>query len=97
MENPVLYIEGWHAELTALRRDLHMHPELGFEEHRTAKLVCDRLAAHGIEHHAGIGKTGVVAVIRGRADTARAHRCPARRHGCAADAGGERFRAPVTL
>ena len=70
MENPVLYIEGWHAEFTALRRDLHMHPELGFEEHRTAKLVCDRLAAHGIEHHAGIGKTGVVAVIRGRADTA---------------------------
>jgi amidohydrolase len=69
MENPVPHIRGWQAELTTLRRDLHMHPELGFEEHRTAKIVCDRLKALGIEHHAGIGKTGVVAVIRGRSDT----------------------------
>jgi len=68
MKNPVLHISGWHAEFTALRRDLHMHPELGFEEHRTAKIVCERLAALGIEHHKGIGKTGVVAVIRGRTD-----------------------------
>jgi hippurate hydrolase len=68
MENPVAHIRSWHAELTTLRRDLHMHPELGFEEHRTAKIVCERLAALGIEHHAGIGKTGVVAVIRGRSD-----------------------------
>jgi hippurate hydrolase len=64
----VEYIQRWHAELTALRRDLHMHPELGFEEHRTARIVCERLAALGIEHHAGIGKTGVVAVIRGHSD-----------------------------
>ena len=56
MDNPVAHIRGWHAELTALRRDLHMHPELGFEEHRTAKIVCERLAALGIEHHAGIGQ-----------------------------------------
>jgi hippurate hydrolase len=69
MNNPLSHIRGWHDELTALRRDLHMHPELGFEEHRTAKIVCDHLAAHGIEHHAGIGRTGVVAVVRGRADT----------------------------
>jgi hippurate hydrolase len=69
MTNPVLHISGWHAEFTTLRRDLHMHPELGFEEHRTAKIVCERLAALGIEHHAGIGKTGVVAVVRGRTDT----------------------------
>ena len=68
MTNPVLHISGWHAEFTALRRDLHMHPELGFEEHRTAKIVCERLAALGIEHHSGIGKTGVVAVVRGRTD-----------------------------
>jgi metal-dependent amidase/aminoacylase/carboxypeptidase family protein len=33
-----------------------MHTELGFEEHRTAKIVCERLAAFGIEHHSGIGK-----------------------------------------
>ena len=66
MRNPVEHIEGWQAEFAALRRDLHMHPELGFDEHRTAKVVCDRLAAFGIEHHAGIGRTGVVAVVPGR-------------------------------
>lgn len=66
MTRPVEYIAGWQPELTALRRDLHMHPELGFEEHRTAQVVCERLTAMGIEHHAGIGKTGVVAVVRGR-------------------------------
>ena len=71
--NPVEHIRGWHAALTALRHDLHMHPELGFEEHRTAAVVCERLAALGIEHHSGIGKTGVVAVVRGhRADSGRA-------------------------
>jgi hippurate hydrolase len=68
MTNPVLHISAWHAEFTALRRDLHMHPELGFEEHRTAKIVCERLTALGIEHHAGIGRTGIVAVVRGRSD-----------------------------
>jgi hippurate hydrolase len=66
MANPVEHIRGWHADFTALRRDLHMHPELGFEERRTAKIVCERLAALGIEHHAGIGRTGVVAVVAGR-------------------------------
>jgi hippurate hydrolase len=65
---PVEHIARWHADLTALRRDLHMHPELGFEEHRTARIVCQRLAAHGIEHHAGIGRTGVVAVVVGRSN-----------------------------
>jgi len=68
MSNPVERIREWHADFTSVRRDLHMHPELGFEEHRTAKIVCDRLAALGIEYHSGIGRTGVVAVIRGRTD-----------------------------
>src|SRR5215471_16028621 len=67
--NPVVHIRGWHAEFSAFRRDLHMHPELGFEEHRTAKAVAERLAALGIEHHAGIGRTGIVAVIRGRSES----------------------------
>ena len=67
--DPVAHIARWQDEFTAVRRDLHMHPELGFEEHRTAEVVCSRLAALGIEHHAGIGRTGVVAVIRGRTDT----------------------------
>ena len=97
MLNPVEHIHRWHADFTALRRDLHMHPELGFEEHRTAKLVCERLAALGIEHHAGIGRTGVVAVIRGRSDAQRPARRPAGRHGRAADAGGERLRAQIAL
>jgi len=63
---PPEYIARWHDEFTAVRRDLHAHPEIGFEEHRTAQVVTERLRAHGIEHHAGIGRTGVVAVIHGR-------------------------------
>ena len=63
---PSDYIHRWHDEFTLIRRDLHAHPELGFEEHRTAKVVQERLAALGIEHHTGIGKTGIVAVIPGR-------------------------------
>ncbi|MEO6564770.1 MAG: M20 aminoacylase family protein [Casimicrobiaceae bacterium] len=63
---PPEYITRWHDEFTAIRRDLHAHPEIGFEEHRTAQVVTQRLKAYGIEHHAGIGRTGVVAVIHGR-------------------------------
>ncbi len=54
------------AALAALRRDLHAHPELCFEEHRTADLVAARLQSWGIEVHRGLGKTGVVGVITGR-------------------------------
>ncbi len=53
-----------HADITALRRDIHAHPELAFEEHRTAALVAERLEALGIETHRGIGQTGVVGVLR---------------------------------
>lgn len=49
-----------HPELTAWRRDIHAHPELGFEEHRTSDLVAEKLKAFGCEVHRGIGKTGVV-------------------------------------
>ncbi|MFO1414348.1 MAG: M20 aminoacylase family protein [Burkholderiales bacterium] len=66
---PNRHIEQWHAEFTAIRRDLHAHPELGFEEERTARVVQEKLAALGIEHHTGIGKTGIVAVIPGRASS----------------------------
>lgn len=52
------------AEDAALRRDIHAHPELGFDEHRTAKLVAERLRSWGIETHTGIGGTGVVGVIK---------------------------------
>ena len=47
--------------LTALRREVHRHPELAFQEHRTAQLVARRLAELGIASHAGVAKTGVVA------------------------------------
>src|SRR5437867_8953373 len=63
---PVEYLRTQHTELTALRRDLHAHPELGFEEHRTVEVVTGELHRLGLEHHSGIGKTGVVAVIPGR-------------------------------
>lgn len=69
MSGPLEHIRHWQDELTALRRDLHAHPELGFEEHRTAQAVVDALASLGIEHHTGIARTGVVAVVRGRTDT----------------------------
>jgi hippurate hydrolase len=57
----------WHGELTAFRRDLHAHPELGFEERRTAARVAEALRVTGVDEvHEGIGKTGVVGLIRGR-------------------------------
>jgi amidohydrolase len=62
--NLIESICGFHAEIQAIRRDLHAHPELRFEEHRTADLVAARLAGWGIEVHRGLGGTGVVGVIR---------------------------------
>lgn len=52
------------TRLIALRRDLHAHPELAFEEHRTADLVARHLEAAGIEVHRGLARTGVVGVLR---------------------------------
>ncbi len=59
-------IRDFHPDLVAIRRYLHAHPELGYEEVRTAALVERELQALGIETHAGIGVTGVVGVLRGR-------------------------------
>ena len=53
-------------ELVTIRRDLHAHPEIGFEETRTSGIVAEKLAAWGIEVHRGVGKTGVVGVLTGR-------------------------------
>jgi hippurate hydrolase len=55
---------AYQAELTAIRRDIHAHPELGLEEYRTADLVAKKLEEWGIEVHRGVGKTGVVGVLR---------------------------------
>ena len=57
-------IAAWQDELTAIRRDIHAHPELGFEETRTSDLVAEKLAGYGCEVHRGLGKTGVVGTLR---------------------------------
>ncbi|HLU08585.1 MAG TPA: M20/M25/M40 family metallo-hydrolase, partial [Oceanobacillus sp.] len=49
--------------IVAWRRDIHMHPELGFEEFRTAQMVADNLRALGLEVATGVGKTGVVGIL----------------------------------
>ena len=66
-------IREFHGELRSIRQDLHRHPELGFEEHYTAEVVAKELTRLEIEHHRGIGKTGIVGVIHGqRTDSGRA-------------------------
>ena len=60
-------LDALHAradEFVAVRRDIHRHPELAFDEHRTAALVADKLRAWGYEVTTGIGGTGVVGVLQ---------------------------------
>ena len=64
-QNPMNAIHPALKELTALRRDLHAHPELGFDEHRTSQIVASFLEQQGIEVHRGLAGTGVVGVIHG--------------------------------
>ncbi len=65
-------VREFHDELTTIRQDLHRHPELGFEENYTAEVVARELTRLGIEHHRGLGKTGIVGVIHGqRSDSGR--------------------------
>ena len=66
MTTPVERIRQYHRELTAIRRDLHAHPELSFTEQRTSGVVAEYLKKLGIETHTGLAKTGVVGVIRGK-------------------------------
>jgi amidohydrolase len=61
-----------HAEITAWRRDLHAHPELLYEVHRTAASVAEKLKAFGCDEVvSGIGRTGVVGVIKGNREGGR--------------------------
>ncbi|MEC9197463.1 MAG: amidohydrolase, partial [Pseudomonadota bacterium] len=56
-----------HPEITAWRRDFHANPELMFDVHRTADIVAQRLRAFGCDEVVtGLGRTGVVGVIKGR-------------------------------
>ncbi len=66
LAEPVPAIRRFHDDLIAIRHDLHAHPELGYEEVRTAAIVESMLESLGIETHTGIGRTGVVGVLRGR-------------------------------
>lgn len=63
--NIIPQLQAIAPDMTAWRRDIHRHPELSFEENRTAALVADRLREWGLNPETGIGGTGVVAVIEG--------------------------------
>ena len=64
--NPIIEeVQELFPYMQARRRDFHMHPELGFQEVRTAGIVADELRALGLEVHTGIAETGVVAILRG--------------------------------
>lgn len=65
-------IVGWQDEIIRIRRDIHQHPELAYEEVRTAELVATQLESWGIPVVRGIGVTGVVGTIKGNKDNGRA-------------------------
>ncbi len=65
-------INDYADELTAIRRDFHEHPEIGFEEVRTSGIVAELLRKWGVDEvHTGIGKTGVVGIIKGKREGKR--------------------------
>ena len=57
--------QRYYGDILAIRRHLHQFPELSFQENETSKFVCQQLAEWGIPYQAGIGGTGIVAMIRG--------------------------------
>jgi amidohydrolase len=57
-------IAGMHKDMMLWRRDIHAHPELGFEEERTSEFIAKKLASFGIQVHRRVGRTGVVGVLR---------------------------------
>ena len=63
---------NWQAEIQAIRRDIHAHPELAYEENRTADVVAQSLEKWGIPIHRGLGGTGVVGIIKGKVAGSRA-------------------------
>lgn len=58
-------LNDWHAEFTAIRRDIHQHPELGYKEFRTAEKIAALLTSWNIPIHQGLGETGVVGILHG--------------------------------
>ncbi|HEX8834776.1 MAG TPA: amidohydrolase, partial [Abditibacteriaceae bacterium] len=55
----------WQQDIVALRRDFHAHPELGYEEVRSAAIIAQRLRDLGLEVREGVGGTGVIGILRG--------------------------------
>ncbi|WP_157014384.1 M20 aminoacylase family protein [Mesorhizobium xinjiangense] len=70
---PVLpQIADYADDLTAIRRDFHAHPEIGFEEVRTSGIVAELLEKWGVDEvHTGIGKTGVIGIVKGKGEGGR--------------------------
>jgi amidohydrolase len=64
-EDIIVRLNALQDEMVQIRRDLHMHPELSFHEHRTAGLVADRQRALGLDVRTGVGGMGVVAALTG--------------------------------
>jgi hypothetical protein len=64
-------LKGYEPDLISIRREIHSHPETGFEEVRTAKLVAERLRGWGIDVAEGIARTGVVGSLLERGPDAR--------------------------
>ena len=92
---PVEKIRSYHAELKTIRRDIHAHPELAFQESRTSDLVAARLTGWGIEVHRGLAKTGLVGRRQRPQERERPRGRPARRHGLPADARNQRHSPQV--
>jgi hippurate hydrolase len=68
MTHPLLgELAPYHDELTRIRRDIHAHPETSFEETRTAAIVAEKLRRWGLDVAEGVGRTGVVGTLKGRA------------------------------
>ena len=89
------HIAQFHPELTAFRRDLHAHPELGFEEVYTSARVQEALRLCGVDEvHTGLGKTGVVALIHGQPPATSSAAHPASTGSTSPAAGTEGGSAP---
>ena len=89
------HIAQFHPELTAFRRDLHAHPELGFEEVYTSARVQEALRLCGVDEvHTGLGKTGVVALIHGQPHSTSSAAHPASTGSASSAAGAEGVSAP---
>src|SRR5687767_8405389 len=58
-------VASLHDQVITWRQDIHEHPELGYQETRTAALVAEHLKKLGIEVKTGVGRTGVVGIIKG--------------------------------